>query len=413
MKAKMIFMALLAVFLTFACQKKNSTEPADENIHPQQDIPWPSLADSPWPIVHGNAQCTGRSKFKGPREGKVLWTFSENEFIFEESGIVIGEDNTIYFTARIRKPERHHYLYAINPDGTLKWKRKLGDVDSYSPTPLIGTNNLIYVIQQNGHFNCFDSNGNQKRDKGTSTSNYTFGAVIDLNENFYFADVQGTIYALSKDGTLKWTTDLTNSGYIPFTYSMALSLDATKLYAPSLDSTIKVIEPLTGNVLNEYKLGHNFLDSSPIIDASSNIYFIIREEGKGYLIRSMTPDGQDRWKSDRNVGYMASMCMDNEGNIYAYSGNLELISFDYNGNFRWKIALPNSDIKQWSTSIIVDVSGVVYISMPSQYVLAFDKNGNQIFNCQLPDISDWLIMGAISKNGNLYLASKYQVYCVK
>ena len=51
--------------------------------------------------------------------------------------------------------------------------------------------------------------------------------------------------------------------------------------------------------------------------------------------------------------------------------------------------------------------------MPSRYVIAFDQQGNQVFICELPDISDWLIMGALSEEGNLYVASKYQVYCIK
>jgi len=45
--------------------------------------------------------------------------------------------------------------------------------------------------------------------------------------------------------------------------------------------------------------------------------------------------------------------------------------------------------------------------------MAFDQNGDEIFVCELPDPSDWLLMGSISKDGHLYVASKYQIYCIK
>jgi hypothetical protein len=38
----------------------------------QVDIPWPSLADSPWPTTRGDAQATGRSKYIGPRNANYV-----------------------------------------------------------------------------------------------------------------------------------------------------------------------------------------------------------------------------------------------------------------------------------------------------------------------------------------------------
>lgn len=41
----------------------------------QQRIKWPSLADSPWPILSGDAQSTGRSEFVGPKSAYpyIIW----------------------------------------------------------------------------------------------------------------------------------------------------------------------------------------------------------------------------------------------------------------------------------------------------------------------------------------------------
>ena len=418
MKKLTFLIFTMAIIILSSCNKKSPTKPPpSNNTHPQMDIPWPSLADSPWPITHGDMQCTGRSKFKGPREGKVVWTFTEEEFIFEESSIVIGEDGTIYFTALVRKPRRHHNLYALNPDGTLKWKQKLNDNDAYSGPPIIGNGDFIHVIRLDGRFYTFDKNGSLKLKLDTPTSNRIIGPAFGLDETFYYANINGILYALTKDGTLKWynnkSIDYPSSIY--FSYSIAMSPDGSTLYAATLDSNLNAIDAETGAISWQLKLGHYLLDSSPMVDSDGNIYFIFREEGKGFLIYSITPDGEIHWKSEKEVGYMASMCMDQDGNIYTYSGDLHLISFDYNGKFRWQSPLVEVDILQWPTFIIVDAEGVAYIVMAYRYVIAFDQQGNQIFICNLSDsyLSDYLIMGAISEDGHLYVASKYQIYCIK
>jgi len=413
MKQWKIIPLIFCIFLIDFCHKKNPTGPVGNNIHLQSDIPWPSLADSPWPITHGDMQCTGRSKYSGPREGKVVWTFSEQDFIFEESGIVIGEDNTIYFTARIRGPERHHALYALNPDGSLKWKQKLNVTYSYSPTPILGRGDFIYVIRQDGRFYSFDSDGNLQKILDTSTSNFTFGPGLSLDETFYFVDVMGTMYALNKDGSVKWSNTNITDLYIPSSYSLSFSPDGSTIYAAMLDSSLNAINSEDGKILWKLKIGYNLLYSSPLVDSDNHIYFPFEDSEKGFILCSVNSDGSIRWKSEDNVGYMASAHMDKNGNIYTHAGGLNLISFDYNGKTRWKSFLVDGDIWQWPTSIIGDSEGYVYIAMPWRYVIAFDNDGNKKFVCELPDRSDWLIMGSISKDGHLYVASKYQVYCIK
>ncbi len=360
-KTKFLIVICCILALCF-CKKKSPTEtPNGNNIHPQQDIPWPSLADSPWPITHGDAQCTGRSKYKGPREGKVVWTFSEEEFIFEESGIVIGEDSTIYFTAIIRRPHRDHYLYALNPDGTLKWKHKLNDTHySYSPTPIIGKDGYIYVIRQNGQYYAFDFDGNIKWKLETRTSNFILSVGIGLEEVFYYADTRGTLYALNRDGSLKWSNYKISDSYIPPQYSIAMSPDGSYLYAGGLDSTINAIDAETGAYYWQLKINNNWLYSSPLVDSDGNVYFLVEEQGKGFLICSANPDGSIRWKSDEDVGIYVSMFIDKDGNIYTLNG-LHLISFDCKGKLRWKSSLVSGDIWHWPTSLIGDAEGAVYV----------------------------------------------------
>jgi len=66
---------------------------------------------------------------------------------------VIGKDGTIYIAATRRDaqfdPWEHGYLYALNPDGTIKWRTKLESDIPYDycyPSPIaIGKDGTIYI----------------------------------------------------------------------------------------------------------------------------------------------------------------------------------------------------------------------------------------------------------------------------
>jgi len=89
-----IFILLILTFLiTTSC---DLTDPKKDKPKPegyQEDIPWPSLADSPWPMFHGNPLGSNRSKYEGPISGIIEWT---QDSVFMLSGTVIGKNNMIY-----------------------------------------------------------------------------------------------------------------------------------------------------------------------------------------------------------------------------------------------------------------------------------------------------------------------------
>ena len=94
----------------------------------QIDIPWPTLANSPWPMIKHDPQLTGRSPYAGPKTPTIKWTLDLPYGVF--SGPVIGEDGTLYVGTRAYLyfiGDTTNYFYAINPDGTIKWTFLTGD----------------------------------------------------------------------------------------------------------------------------------------------------------------------------------------------------------------------------------------------------------------------------------------------
>ncbi len=107
-----ILLALLVVFCT-NCER--STEPIENDKPPpgfQEDIPWPSLADSPWQMYHGDPQSTGRSKYPGPISGTIDWFVDS---LYTYSGISIGDGSggNAFYKVRAKIDARKIVSYDI------------------------------------------------------------------------------------------------------------------------------------------------------------------------------------------------------------------------------------------------------------------------------------------------------------
>ena len=85
-------------------------------------------------------------------DGNIKWSYAytgNNEITGAQiwSSPAIGADGTIYCAIN-PFPVANSILYAINPDGTLKWSYAFGDT-IYSP-PAIGADGIIYVGAHDG-----------------------------------------------------------------------------------------------------------------------------------------------------------------------------------------------------------------------------------------------------------------------
>jgi len=399
---------LMSIILLFSCKKQCPTEaPPDNNSHPQVDIPWPSLADSPWPCARGNMQCTARSPFKGPRLGIVEWEFTDSLFRNGVSAPVIGEDGTIYFTAEY--DFREHRLYAVKSNGKLKWFAKLDGPSS--STPMIGAGDIIYFGGKNFYYSFLpDGTLNWKYESENSWIE-SFNDAIGLDGTIYFTDSIGFLYALSPSGSLLWKTK-GKKGFINNSYnSMAFSVDGSTIYLVGTDTTLNAIDANTGDIMWNRDLGGNNFFCAPMIDNDGNIYVIKTIENTPKIV-SYNSKGEKRWESEVNAYPISTMYLDNLGNIYFKSGDL-LCSINYHGKFRWSKDIRIDDTYLSFYPIIGDNEGAFYCALNKNYILSFDRDGNKLFECNISNTWTGLIPGAISKSGRLYVCGKYKLICIK
>jgi len=222
-------------------------------------------------------------------------------------------------------PEKNFsYLYAFNPDGSLKWKFKIDSVDS---SPVISSDGTIYLIV-----------GDRKRFRYTSLS---------------------SIYALNPDGTLKWkykTDEL-------ISFPPVISPDGTIyvggksfFYAFNPDGSLK------------YDFTNTILGGTPKMVDSKGIIYVVRDDG----IYALNPDGTLKWhyKSD-NVSRFAP-AISSDGTIYITTGsysnwndNKQFYAIDKNGALKWK-----QNLRHNTSSVspsIIDSNGTIYVGINEEH----------------------------------------------
>ena len=107
------------------------------------------------------------------------------------SSPAIGTDGTIYVGSWMG------YLYALNPNGTLKWRFQTGD--SLASSPAIGADGTIYVGSSDNYIYALNPDGKLKWNYQTGdnvASSPAIGAdgtvYIGSNDSYLYANHGGT-----------------------------------------------------------------------------------------------------------------------------------------------------------------------------------------------------------------------------
>lgn len=359
-----LILTQLTTLLLISCE--------DEVIQPppkppgyQEDIPWPSLANSSWPMGNHDPQNTGRSQYSGPTSGQIIDSIPAYNL---QAGCIVGPDSTIYFIT-----SNTSILTAVSFDGNIKWQRPIA-VET-STTPLIDKNNRIYAAGGRSLF-CFTSTGDTAWEfqcDGFQILNANLN--IDKNGNLYIIDETHSLYCISPSGNLNWKfTDLR----IPqlSLHSPAFSPDGNTIYIQGEQVSLIALE--INSVTIKWTFGDEILYTGPMVDCQGNIYLL---PGDGWSANqtslsfySLTSTGQIRYTYNfivQNSGIPDMSTIDRLGNIYF--GLDTIYSLSFLGNLNWKT---EAKIK---TSIICDENRNIYFGTVYNKLYAFRQDSTLQF----------------------------------
>jgi len=402
-----VYLALL-VFFCMSCKK--STEPiGNENPPPgyQQDIPWPSLADSPWPMSHHDPQSTGRSTINGPVTNTIYWEYADNMDLY--TGVAIGPDSTIYFV----QSKSNEGFIALQPNGQIKWKLDLATGHKVPTTPIVASGGTIFFYNGLTTVYAVDPNGSIKKEFEIEypTHNETFN--IDLDGTLYFVGYDQTLYAYSQDGNLLWSLfdeRFYNQGG---TIRVSFSTDGRTLYIPGFPITLLAVDIESQQV--KWTYGENMITQGAMIDSDDNIYILTENNftiiPPGINLITLNSNGDLRWKycSRQQIANDNIPTIDKLGNIYFAADSLYSLAYD--GRLRWKDKL--SDF--CDSPLICDPEGNIFAGLNGISIISYDTNGSLIWRIDesLPFVGG---SPAIGYGGDLYFPSagdKVKLYSIK
>lgn len=333
------------------------------------------------------AQADGTARWAGP--------FTSGGYIV--SSPAIAPDGTIYFGAQ------DNHLYALAPNGSLKWRFATGDwVDS---TPAIGADGTVYFGSWDGKFYALTPAGAKKWDYSVGAGNYIYSSpAIGADGTIYFGGGDANFHALRPDGSLKWTFpagDWIDSspalgpdglicfgswdGHVyalrdtgsaarevwrfaaggPVLSSPAFARDGT-VYFGANDGRLYALDAATGAKLWDYPAGGT-LESSPALGPDGTIYF----GGSAGFLHALQPNGALKWKFTTIDPIASTPAIRADGTILFGGGDSRIYALDANGTLKWRV-----NAGDWvDASPVIAPDGTIYVGSYDRKLYAFHGSG--------------------------------------
>jgi outer membrane protein assembly factor BamB len=217
----------------------------------------------------------------------------------------VGSDGTIYIGTGLSDSSRQSDgVYAVNPDGTLKWKVTLG-MSVHSSIALDQIDNLYFMV------------GNANNPDKMDAALYSLNALGQLRWKFEH---------------IGWLAEHPNSGFTP-----AIARDGTiyavgrySLFALDPNGTMKwkydfpLVDQINQSGANE-AVGNQ--RSAPTIATDGTIYVNTMQGGRGHTqvqggLYAFTAQGTLKWRTYDLGGYAAAV-IGGDGTIYSAIGRYE------------------------------------------------------------------------------------------
>ena len=316
------------------------------------------------PAYHGNAQHTGYSTALGPQSPVLKWRLDLSGEVI--SSPVVGPDGTIYLGSVI-EDTRHpaHFVTAVNPDGTIKWRFGTGWWDTQTQSsPALGADGRIYVGAQDGYFYALNPDG---------TLAWRFAATRPVqqhpvvgNDGTVYVGLDGVLHAFDPDGTVRWTASL---GTTSLPGGPALSPDGQTIYAFGHDeagpvATLYAFRP-DGTIRWQYSNFYAYYPalSPPTVAADGTVIVL-----SGQVV-AIGPDGVQRWRYSPSASYYnsyASLSVNPAGEVvFAFSWYLGKLNAA--GTELWQIDFLGGDfvneLESTYSAPLIDANGNIYLGL--------------------------------------------------
>ena len=339
------------------------------------------LMNSSWPMYCHDTYHTGRSPYNTADDppGIIKWCFKNYWLSIPYGSAVIDNNGIIYFADAA--------LFAIYPNGTLKWQYRINGGWSES-SPALDSDGIIYIAsayKEPNYLYAIYPNGTTKWMYAISGEIHSSPA-IGSDGTIYFGCGQ-SIVALFSNGTLRWRYSTGNDVYS----SPAIGEDGT-VYCGCHDTYLYALYPNNGTLKWKFPTG-DWVRVSPCIADDGTIYCVSLDS---YLY-AIYPNGTMKWKT--GVGAGTSPTIGPDGTIYAGWSYLCAVN-PMNGSVKW-VFNPGGTIEGGTPCTSND--GTIYFGTSNGGdLIAVNPDGTEAWRAHIGDCES---APAIGPDGSIYIGS--------
>ena len=323
-----------------------------EDLYPQEQIPWPTLADTPYPMVRHDPQGTNRSSEAGVTsiQGATLIP-TENYY---ESPMALDNENGIY---RLGTKSGTTVLEYFNSQDSLDWDLSIEHSPEVGNVPSMVANDQYLIPNKRSIWKM----------EGQSYEALWENQVIDHLTNVTIG-LSGELYFITGDP--KRVVSLDNNGAERWTFTFPV---------------------------------HSSLGYLPIVISpdGEQIYF-----ADGAHIFAFSTDGEMLWQYPALESWIFHMMIDNAGNIYYVSDSeRSIVCLTQGGDLRWQTSIDSLGLKKILTYAgpTIDYLGNLYYTCKDtnnvQGVISLDNEGYERWFRPYTTVIDLLC----DKNNRIYL----------
>jgi outer membrane protein assembly factor BamB len=347
-------------------------------------------------------------------EGRVVWSVGftdpedpEDSAEFNVNSFAIGPNKTAYITSS--------YLGAViacSPSGSIAWKFLAPDLDEFTAAPVLADDGTILVGCSNEFVYALNPDGTVKWTDSVGSQVLATGA-LGADGTSYFQTTDTNVVALSSDGTQRWTSFTGGGNSAP-----VVGTDGT-VYAVNQDGTVYAINPADGNQIWTYNLGAPSVQA-PAIDPSRNVLYAVNDAGTLQPIDLSSHTGKTPYAAGADA---SGPIVGPDGTVYVGgAGKLAAVDPD-SGAAKWVFTPPMQGVV--STPALTSDGYVYVLVVPGKKgfamqgtdsLYAVNPDGTRRWACALGEgLSDpeyALSAPKLDASGFIYVGDGYRAWCV-
>lgn len=252
----------------------------------------------------------------------------------------------------------------------LKWSFAAGF--DFTSSPAIGKDGTVYIGNTDGKLYAVSSDGTLKWTYVTTAGIQFSSPAIGGDGAVYVGDMAGKVYAINSDGSLKWSYTSDAGGYI---YSSpAIGGDGTVYVGISavLFGELCAINP-DGTLKWSYSTNsYGYIFSSPAIGEDGTVYVGSGTDFSGRLW-AINPDGSLKWSyaADLYCYFLSSPAIGADGTVYVGNVDCKLRAINPDGTLKWSFATQGPV----TSSPAIGQDGTVYVGSDDGRLYAINPDG--------------------------------------